>query len=53
MLWLNTEHPPAVGMALVFVIDLKDYRTSILIIAAITLLVFLKLLLNRQLSDLF
>ncbi|PIZ03626.1 MAG: hypothetical protein COY58_08420 [Gammaproteobacteria bacterium CG_4_10_14_0_8_um_filter_38_16] len=53
MMGLKIEHPPAVGMALVFVIDLKDYRTSILIIAAITVLVLLKLLLNRQLSDLF
>lgn len=53
MFLLNVEHPPAVGMALVFVIDLKDYRTSVLIIAAITLLVLIKLILNRQLSDLF
>ncbi|HLB56566.1 MAG TPA: HPP family protein [Coxiellaceae bacterium] len=53
MFWLNVEHPPAVGMALVFVIDLKDYRTSVLIIAAITLLVVIKLILNRKLSDLF
>lgn len=53
MFWLKVEHPPAVGMALVFVIDLKDYRTSILIIAAITVLVLLKLALNRKLSDLF
>ncbi|MCX7121501.1 MAG: HPP family protein [Gammaproteobacteria bacterium] len=53
MIWFKAEHPPAVGMALVFVIDLKDYRTSIIVLGAITILVILKLMLSRWLSDLY
>ena len=53
MLWMKAEHPPAVGMALVFVIDLKDYRTSVVVLCAITFLVVLKLTLNRWLRDLY
>lgn len=53
MIWFKAEHPPAVGMALVFVIDLKDYRTSIIVLGAITILVVLKLALSRWLRDLY
>ena len=53
MIWLRIDHPPAVGMALVFVIDLKDYRTSIIVICAITVMMMLKFLLNPWLRDLF
>ena len=53
MLWMKADHPPAVGMALVFVIDLKDYRTSVIVLSAITVLVILKLALGRWLRDLY
>jgi CBS-domain-containing membrane protein len=52
MIWLRIDHPPAVGMALVFVIDLKDYQTSIIVIGAIIIMMILKLLLNPWLRDL-
>jgi CBS-domain-containing membrane protein len=52
MIWLRLDHPPAVGMALVFVIDLKDYRTSIIVIGAVTIMMILKILLNPWLKDL-
>ena len=53
MIWMKAEHPPAVGMALVFVIDLKDYHTSIVVLGAITVLVVLKMALGRWLCDLY
>lgn len=53
MLWLHVEHPPAVGMALVFVIDLRDYRTSIIVLGAITVLVILKTALQPWMRDLY
>jgi CBS domain-containing membrane protein len=53
MIWVKAEHPPAVGMALVLVIDLKDYYTSIIVLVAITVLVTLKLVLRPWLRDLY
>ena len=52
MIWLRLDHPPAVGMALVFVIDLKDYRTSVIVIAVVTLMMLFKILLKPWLRDL-
>ncbi|OGT48107.1 MAG: hypothetical protein A3E82_07075 [Gammaproteobacteria bacterium RIFCSPHIGHO2_12_FULL_38_11] len=53
MVWMNVEHPPAIGMALVCVIDLRDYHTLIIVLGAVTVLVILKLALSRWLRDLY
>ena len=52
LIGLRMDHPPALGMALVLVIDSRDYRTALLVIAAVALLVLLKFLFNPWLRDL-
>lgn len=47
------EHPPAAGMALVIVVDVKDYKVLAVIFAAACLLAFIRWALNHWLRDLY
>jgi len=49
---LSLEHPPAVGMALVLVVDLHDYHSLLVVIAGALLLALTKRLLQSHLTHL-
>ncbi len=49
---LKVRHPPAAGIALVLVIDIRDYSVLIIIFIAAVVLALLRLLLRKELCDL-
>ncbi|MCB1827036.1 MAG: HPP family protein [Coxiellaceae bacterium] len=49
---LKFEHPPAAGMALVLVIDMRDYDEILLVLIAAVLLAIIRRLLSKKLVDL-
>ena len=52
MALLKLEHPPAEGMALVLVIDMRDYDELLVLIIAAILLALIHRLFSRRLLDL-
>lgn len=52
MIILNAEHPPAVGVSLVLVLDIQHYDIIVLILAAAFVLAILKGLLNPWMINL-
>ncbi len=52
MVLLRLEHPPAAGMALVLVLDVRDYYVVYVVIIAAIILALLRMLLRRYLQDL-
>lgn len=52
MVLFNLEHPPATGMALVLVLDIRDYRTLVVVFLAAVLLALIRKCLVRCLCDL-
>lgn len=53
MLWLHAEHPPATGVALILVLDVNDYLTPLIVLAAAIVLVTMKYVLRHWLCDLY
>lgn len=49
---LKLEHPPAAGMALVLLVDMRDYGEILLIILSAFLLAFIRYFLRKRLVDL-
>ncbi|MCH9644043.1 MAG: HPP family protein [Gammaproteobacteria bacterium] len=52
MTFFKVTHPPAAGMALVLVLDMRDYRTLVVIIAAAFLLSLIRHIFRKQLINL-
>lgn len=52
MALLKLEHPPAAGMALVLVIDMRDYNEILIVVIAAMLLALIHRLFSRRLVDL-
>lgn len=50
---LRVEHPPAAGIALVLVLDVKDYQTLIIILFSVIMLSILSGIFGRWMRDLF
>lgn len=52
MTLFRLQHPPATGMALVLVLDVRDYKTMFVVFFAATALALLRIVLKKQLIDL-
>jgi len=50
---LHMDHPPAAGIALVLVLDVRDYQTLIIILFSVIMLSFFSFALRRWMCDLF
>ena len=50
---LQCEHPPAAGLSLVVVIDMRNYKILLIIIAYVCLIAVIKWMLSNYLKDLY
>src|ERR1041385_4914037 len=52
MSFLDLGHPPAAGMALILVLEMRQYKILMIIFVAVLFLVLLQILLKKYLRDL-
>lgn len=52
MSFFRFQHPPAVGMSLVLVLDLRDYRTLAVVVIGAVLVATLRVVFAKKLADL-
>lgn len=52
MIFFNVKHPPAVGICLIFIIDLQSYFIVTVVAIAAVVLALLRVLLGKQLRNL-